>query len=111
MEEMPTGKKQIPIDEEIKRLQEFLRAAVGAFRDGEDSAGMENFLGAVETLEQAVKTDQNSPRPLISLNKLLPAVRGLYFYMKNQDITGITDLLEDTVYPLTEEWLKGCDDT
>jgi len=31
--------------------------------------------------------------------------------MKNQDITGITDLLNDTVYPLTEKWIKGRDDT
>gem|GEM_PF-1179570 len=96
---------------EIERLQEFLQATVGHFRIGEDAAGMEDFLSTMEELERAVETNRNSRQPRIDLNQLLPAVRGLYFYMRNQDITGITDLLEYTVFPLTKEWLKGRDDT
>ena len=95
---------------EIKHLQAFLQAAVGHFQIGEDAAGMKDFLSAMEELKRLVEISRNS-QPQIDLNLLLPSVRRLYFYMKNQDITGITDLLNDTVYPLTEKWIKGRDDT
>jgi hypothetical protein len=96
---------------EYQRLQEFLLSAIGHFRRGEDAAGLENFLYALDKLEYVVEADQNTSQPGIDLDRLLPAVRGLYFYMRNQDITGIADLLEDTVYPLTQEWLEGCGGT
>lgn len=94
---------------EVKRLQDFLQAAVGHFRIGEDAAGIKNFLSAMEELEQAVEANLNLLQPRMDMKELLPAIRELYFYIKNQDITGITDLLEDTLYPQTEEWLKRCD--
>jgi len=96
---------------EIKHLQALLRAAVSHFQTGEDAAGIKNLSSAMEELERLVEISQNSWQPQIDLNLLLPSVRRLYFYMKNQDITGITDLLNDTVYPLTEKWIKGRDDT
>ena len=99
------------LNTEIKRLQALLRVAVSHFQIGEDAAGIKNLLSAMEELERLVEISQNSWQPQIDLNLLLPSVRRLYFYMKNQDITGITDLLNDTVYPLTEKWIKGCDDT
>nr|WP_319488716.1 hypothetical protein [uncultured Caproiciproducens sp.] len=106
-----TSTELTPLKTEIERLQEFLQATVGHFRIGEDAAGMENYLSTMQELERTVETDRNSRQPRIDLNKLLPVVRKLYFFVKNQDITGITDLLEYTVFPLTKEWLKGCDDT
>lgn len=110
MEETTARTEPIRFRVEQKHLQEFLKAAVGHFRIGEDNAGLNSFLSAMEELEHAVETDQNLQQPHIDLNRLLPALRGLYFYMRNQDLTGVTDLLEDTIYPMTEEWLKGRDE-
>lgn len=67
---------------------------------------MENFLSSIEELEKLITLDQDSDEPKIDLDRLLPAMRGLYFYMRNQDITGIADLLEYTVYPLSQEWFE-----
>lgn len=107
IEEMAAGTQPALLNRRIRHFLAFLHLAVGYFRIGEDAEGMENFLSAMEELELVVKTDRNSPHPEIDLNLLLPSVRGLYFYMQNQDIAGIADLLEDAVAPLAEEWLKG----
>jgi len=94
-----------------KRLQDLSRAAIDQFRRGEDAAGAESLLWAVDQLEKIVENESYSQEPRIDLSRLLPVLRRLYFYIQNQDITGITDLLDDTFYPLTNEWLKGCDGT
>jgi hypothetical protein len=92
-------------------LQEFLRTAIGHFRNGEDATGMEDFLSGMDELKRMVENDWNSQRPNIDMNQLLPATRKLYFFIQNQDITGIADLLEDTLVPLTKEWPERRDDT
>jgi len=109
MEEMTARTGSALFKIEIEHLQDFLHAAIGHFRDGEDAAGMEDFLHAVEELERVVEADWNAWQPQIDLIQLLPALRELHFYMQNQDIDGISDLLEYTIFPLTKEWLKGCD--
>lgn len=85
------------------------QTAAERFRKGEDAAGLECFLTATAELESLVEADQILPRPRIGLDRLLPAVRQLHFYMQNQDITGIADFLEDTICPMTQEWLQGSD--
>jgi hypothetical protein len=94
---------------QIERLHGFLQTVSVQLRTGEDAVGIENLLSAVSELEQLVENDQNSPQPQIDLSRLLPAVRALCFCIKNQDIVGIADLLEDVFYPLAEEWMKGSD--
>lgn len=89
----------------------FFQTAVERFRTGEDAAGIESLLNAAEKLESEVEADRSSRWPQIDLSKLLPALRRLHNVIKNQDITGICDLLEDTLLPLTSEWLKGSDGT
>lgn len=90
-----------------KRLRDLMQTTVEQFQKGEDAAGLESLISAAEELENAVENDQKLQRPQIDLSRLLPAVRRLYFYIQNQDITSIVDLLEDTFCPLTEEWLEG----
>ena len=107
MEEITSMTKLLLLKERNKQLQKFLSASIAHFRNGEDTDGIEGFLSGMEELERVVEIDQDSQQPKIDMNQLLPLVRELYFYIQNQDITGITDLLEYTVYPLTEEWLKG----
>lgn len=91
---------------ERKRLPELLHAAVRHFRSGEDTAGMEDFISAVNELESAAEADPKS-RPFW-MNELLPALRELFFVMQNHDITGLTDWLEYTAAPMAEKWQEGC---
>lgn len=111
MNEMTTMAEPTPLRAQSKRLRNFLQTAVAQFQIGDDAAGIENLLAAAAELENLVEADRNSQRPQIDLRRLLPAVRKLHFYIQNQDIAGISDLLEDTFCPLTEEWLKGCGST
>lgn len=93
----------------IKRFQSFLRTSIEQFRNGEDQDGFENLLKGLNELESTVKIDRNSKSHKVNVSQLLAIMRKLYFLIQNQDIAGVTDLLEDRCYPLTEEWLKGCD--
>lgn len=95
---------------QCENSRDFLQTATGQFRTGDVAAGIESLINAMEKLENEVEIDRISRQPQIDLKQLLPAMRKLYFYIKNQDITGIADLLEDTFFPLAEEWLKGSED-
>lgn len=86
-----------------------MQEAAAMLRNGEDAKGIEGLLSAMSELEKLVENDQDSLQPRIDIKRLLPAVRTLCFYIKNQDIAGITDLLEDVFYPLAVEWMKGSD--
>lgn len=99
-----------PIKGRNKRFQTYLHGAVEHFKRGEDDPGMKDFLSSMEELETLVMLDQNSENPKIDFDRLLPMVRGLYFYMQNQDITGITALLEHTLIPLSQEWFEARED-
>lgn len=92
-----------------EHLQGLLQTSIEQFQKGEDVAGIESLLCAMDEMENAVECDQNMQQPRIDLSLLLLAMKKLYFYIQNQDIAGIVDLLNDTFFPLTEEWLKGCD--
>ena len=92
----------------IEQIRGAMRTASVKFRSGEDSEGIDSLLFAVSALESFVEDDQASRRPEIDLKRLLPAVRTLCFLIWNRDIAGIADLLEDTLYPMTGEWTKGC---
>lgn len=83
--------------------------STGKLRNGEDAQGIEILLSAARSLEKLVEDDRCSPEPQIDLVRLLPAVRTLHNYIRNQDIAGITDLLEDVFCPMTGEWMIGGD--
>jgi hypothetical protein len=103
--------EQLPFKNKKSSLSESLQVTIGHFRSGEDSKGIEALSDTFEKLEQLVEINYISGQPQVILLQLLPILRKLYFYMKNQDITGITDLLEDALVPLTEEMHWGCDKT
>lgn len=96
---------------DCERLLGFLRSASAHLRSGEDAHGIEDALSAVLELEKLVEQDQDAQQPAIELAKLLPAVKTLYDYIRNQDITGIGDLLEDVLSPMAGEWIKGSERT
>lgn len=92
-------------------LRCYLKTASEKLQQGEDADGIEELLSAASELEKLVESDQNSARPYIDLNLLLPPIRTLCFYIQNKDIAGIADLLEDTLCPMTEKWIQVCYNT
>lgn len=107
MNEMTEKTEPVMLAVQSERLRGFLQTTSAQLRSGEDAEGIEGLLSAVSELEELVENDQNSLKPQIDLSRLLPAVKTLYSYMKNQDIAGISDLLEDAFTPMTGEWMKG----
>lgn len=110
MNELTAKTELVMLAAENERLCGLFQTASAQLRGGEDDEGIESLLSALSELEKLIENDQNSPQPQIDLFRLLPAVRTLYFYIRNRDIAGIADLLEDTFCPLTEQWLRGCGD-
>lgn len=91
------------------RLQASLQSAVRHFRNGEDRAGFDDFSNSMEDLESVIDTVRVFGGAEADFDRMLPAVRQLLDCVRNQDVTGITDVLEFTVYPLSKEWMKGRD--
>ena len=111
MNEMTAKTEPAILAVQSERLRGLLQTASAQFQSGEDAEGIEGLLSAVSELEKLVENDHDSLQPQIDLSRLLPAVRTLYSYIKNRDIAGITDLLEDVFCPMTGEWMKGSDGT
>lgn len=107
MDAVPAETGQILTETKAEHFLRLLRAAAAEFQNGEDADGLRNLLAAADEFEIFVENDRSSPAPRIGLERLLPAVKRLYFYIRNQDIAGIADLLEDSFIPLAEEWQKG----
>ena len=110
MDEMMAMMEQDMVRTQGKSLCDLLQATANHFRSGDDTAGIKGLLSAAAELERLVVADRNLRQPQIDLNRLLLSLRKLYFYIHNQDITGISDFLEDSLYPLMAEWQKGCCD-
>lgn len=107
MDVVPAETGQILTETKAEHFLRLLRAAAAEFQNGEDADGLRSLLTAADEFETLVENDRGSPEPRIELDHLLPAVRRLYFYIRNQDIVGIADLLEDSFIPLAEKWQKG----
>jgi hypothetical protein len=97
------------VAEQIQSLRGLLSEIAAKLRGGEDAEGIDGIWSAVSELEKLVESDQDSPQPQINLGLLLPIARTLHFYMRNRDVAGISDLLEDVLNPMAGEWMKGND--
>jgi len=42
-------------------------------------------------------------KPVIELHRIIPIMKDILIHMQNQDITGITDILEFELYPLAKD--------
>ncbi|MBS4025590.1 MAG: hypothetical protein KGZ96_07945 [Clostridia bacterium] len=91
------------------RLQNSLRASIEHFRKGNDQLGLDNFLNAMADLESLLEFQHYAEGSGSKLGKITPVLRDLCGCIKNQDVVGLTDVLEYTVYPLAEQWREGCD--
>ena len=93
-----------------EHLYRLLQTASAQLHSGEDGEGIASLVSAISVLEKLVEDDQRSSQPQVDIGHLLPAMRTLYCYIKNMDIAGIADLLEDAFCPLTGQWQRGSDD-
>ncbi len=93
-----------------RRLSRALLSSVEHFRHGDDSAGLDDFISAVNDLEDLLTIYQCAGESAIRLDSLLAALGEVQTCILNQDITGLTDVLEFSVYPHIDEWTGRYDD-
>lgn len=86
-----------------------LLSSVRCFRTGEDSIGMDCFLNSMKELEKLQEVGEYSNNPEEKIKKIIPILQTLLECMHNQDIVGMTDILEFELVPLSEEWDAECD--
>lgn len=98
--------KPVPALEFADSYLQNLRASAESFRKGEDYNGLDMLLKGLENFERMLcmgDFDINSAE----MNSIVREYRNLLIYMHNRDSIGVTDILEYTLYPLSEKWLKG----
>lgn len=96
----------VPTLEFSESYLQCLCSSAESFRKGEDHNGLEMFLKGLENLEKILcmrDFDMNSEE----MNSIVCEYKNLLSHMRNRDILGITDILEYTLYPVSEKWLKG----
>ena len=84
-----------------------LQTAAAKLRMGDDADGIDAMLAAMSELKKLVEIDQKALQPRIDLYQVLTAVKTLLLFIKNKDITGIADLLDDVFYPIAKTVLEG----
>lgn len=87
----------------LLRYRDALQSSVALFREGKDHAGLDALLNSVEDLESVLDIYQCTGEACVPIDTILAAYRRLLECMRHQDITGMTDLLEYTIYPLAME--------
>lgn len=85
------------------RYSNTLLAAIENFRSGNDRQGLDEFLAAMEDMEMILEMDRYLGRETFKPDYILPILDALSVLIKNQDIVGMVDLLEFTLYPITKE--------
>lgn len=92
---------------QVKQIQYLLQVAISQFQMADDVKGIESLLEILKQIDNLIDIHQNLSESQIDINDLLSKMKKLYSYMKNEDITGVIDLLEYSFYPMTEKWLIG----
>lgn len=92
------------------RLQKTLLCTIEDFRKGNDHLALDNFLNSMDDLKNLLEYQQYVGDLRRKIDRIPLVLQTLHDYAKNQDVIGITDLLEFTLYPLIEAWTEGCDE-
>jgi hypothetical protein len=93
----------------INRFENALLSAIEHFRKGEDHLGLDNFLNMVDDLEIIIDLHPYCEELKEKIDILVLVFQTLYLCIQNQDVVGLTDILEFKLYPLTKEWAWECD--
>lgn len=97
------------LQETCRRLDKTLKSCVSLFRQGEDNSGLDALVGSIEDIERILDILECTEETAFETQEMLDACRKLLEYMQNCDVTGMTDLLEFTIIPLSEGWAARCD--
>lgn len=95
-----------PFKKKSERLRRSLLYSIENFRKCNDNTGLDNFLNSIYDLENLLEYQQYSGELRIKIDKILPVSKSLCQHIKNQNIMGITDVLEFELYPLVEELIE-----
>ncbi|HEX2926720.1 MAG TPA: hypothetical protein VHP38_10790 [Ruminiclostridium sp.] len=88
------------------RLQNSLLSSIGYFRRCEDSSGLESFLNSIQDIEILLNPGIAYVIPGFILDNIRKSLRHICGLMENQDITGLTDVVEFELYPLVKDILE-----
>lgn len=101
-------KELAPFKRISNRFENSLLSAIEQFRKGYDHLGLDNFLNCIADLEILFELHQYAEERWRSIDHIVPVIETLYVFVQNQDVVGLTDLLEFKLYPLTTQWIEGC---
>ncbi len=112
MEEINKGRKgagmmeKITIEKEIHTLKATLLESIKHWRIGNDLIGYETFITSIEHLELIINRLEKSSNKIIHAqwNDLLLILQRLHQLIQQQDVIGITDVLEFNILPFIQEW-------
>lgn len=98
------------INQKITRFENTLLSSIQHFRKGDDQTGFYYFLTSIDDLEILLKHYENMGKPHIEMDSMMTAYKNVHMAIQNQDIIGMTDVLEFEIYPLLEKWVKGSEE-
>ncbi|MFZ7103239.1 MAG: hypothetical protein ACOWWO_11385 [Peptococcaceae bacterium] len=91
------------------RFHNSLRISIDYFREGHDRLGWDNFQSSMTDLENLLEFEQYFRGSKFNLSEITLALQSLQRCLQNKDVTGLTDVLEFTLFPLTNCWLTEGD--
>jgi hypothetical protein len=99
-------KELTPFKKKSDRFQHSLCSSIEHFRKGNDHLGLDNLLNSMDDLENLLELQQYAGEPWRKIDKIAPVLQALCKNVENQDVIGLTDVLEFTLYPLAKEWTE-----
>lgn len=85
------------------RFHSSLLSTIEDFRMGNDHQGLDGFISMMDDLENILETNRCLGAEELKFDTVLPILQELSKRIKNQDIVGMTDLLEFKLYPIAKE--------
>jgi hypothetical protein len=96
----------IQFNDIVLRLQNSLLSTIERFRRCEDSSGLECFLHSLQDMEILFDTGKAYGIPGFILDSIKKSLQSICNLIKNQDITGLTDVIEFELCPLAKAILE-----
>lgn len=89
----------------MKQLTLLLNEVVKNWRIGNDQKGLQDFIQSIYQIEQIINIQlSNRENNLIKIADLKRVLENFYLLIKNNDVIGITDVIEFQLIPLIQAW-------
>lgn len=97
---------QLTLSLELEHLKVLLIEVVRNWRIGNDQRGLQNFTQSIQQIEKIVNTLLKGieNKVFIRINELKQMLENLHLLIKNNDVIGITDIIEYQLIPLIQAW-------